>query len=477
MKKFYIFLIALLTVTAGYSQTALNVFSAVGGGYTTPKVTGYQSLGINPANLGWSWDNHMIDFGLGETGLTIYTNAVTKSQLMNDVFNSDTYLDMSQRLQAANNFTDTRLWGQGGETWLGLSVNIPKVGGFAFSIRDRFLWNTVLNSEAARFIFLGYHDTTYFDSTVISNGDTTGYASLKNRLPASTVYDGTKAQFVWYREFNLGFGRKVIDGDDLTLYVGIDAKYLVGYGAMQYYINNGGQVDSYTALGPEFKIDYGVSTPSAISGSGVKATGHGWGLDIGVTLKLMKKLKISAAVNDIGSITWDGNVYTASDVTVYSISTPGITNYNFFKNGQLIRSDGLPGEPPTWQGLDKKSVSLATSMRGGAAFQVIPQIEVGADLFVPLNTKVPGAYDKMILGMGATFDLVKWIELSAGISTGADVGTHVPLGVTFYPIRNAGAAWQIGIALPDVLTLFKSEDIMTGIAFGFLKFSLGKTTE
>src|ERR1035438_5827686 len=158
MKKVYILILAFFCLSVGYPQSALNTFNTIGGGYCATIVSDYQCLGINPANLGWSWDNHMINFGLAELGLTVYTNALTKTQVYNDLFNNSIHLDMSQRIQAASNFSDTRLWGQGGMTWLGLSVNVPKIGGFAFSVRDRFLWNTVLNHAAAQFIFLGYHD-------------------------------------------------------------------------------------------------------------------------------------------------------------------------------------------------------------------------------------------------------------------------------------------------------------------------------
>jgi hypothetical protein len=61
--------------------------------------------------------------------------------------------------------------------------------------------------------------------------------------------------------------------------------------------------------------------------------------------------------------------------------------------------------------------------------------------------------------------------------TGADVGISVPLGITFFPVRNAAAAWQFGFAVPDVKTLFEQNDIMTGVAFGFIRISIGKTVE
>ena len=261
----------------------------------------------------------------------------------------------------------------------------------------------------------------------------------------------------------------------LTLYGGIGIKYLEGYGSLEY-IQKGESVDAYSSMGPEFNINYGVSSPSEISGNKYQKVGEGWGFDIGFTLKLMKKLKIAVALNDIGSIKWNRNVYEANNVTVWKITTPGISNYNIFTNTQLINTDGLPGETNTWTGLDKKTVSLPMNFRGGASIQIIPQIEAGFDLFVPLNTKVPGSYDKAIIGFGGRLEPIKWVQLSVGMVTGADVGISIPLGIIFYPVRNAVTAWQIGLAIPDVMTLLKNKDIMTGITFGFLKLSFGKTT-
>ena len=475
MKKIYILIFSFFSLTVAYSQTALNVFNITGGGYSTTAVSDYQCLGINPANLGWSWDNHMINLGLFETGLSIYTNALTKYQVTHDLFNNNVHLDSIGKKKAANDFTDTRLWGQGGVIWLGVSVNVPKIGGFAVSIRDRFLWNTVLNYQAAQFLFLGYRDP-YFDSVVKNPGDTTGYASYLHRKLASIVYAGTKIQFIWYREYNFGFGRTIIDNDLLTLYGGIGIKYLEGYGSLQY-LQKGLIVDAYSSLGPEFNIDYGASSPSQIPGKKYQKVGQGWGFDIGFTLKLLKKLKVAVALDDIGSIKWNGNVYEANNVTVWKITTPGISNYNIFTNTQLINTDGLPKETNTWTGLTSKTVSLPMTFRGGASFQPIPQIEVGVDAVVPLNTKVPGSYDKEVIGLGGRIDPIKWVQLSVGMVTGADVGISVPLGITFYPVRNAVVAWQIGLAIPDVMTLLKNKDIMTGITFGFLKLSFGKTTE
>jgi hypothetical protein len=471
VKKFCIFLLTLVLSggMAAYSQTDINTFNSAGCGYSTSILSDYQCLGVNPANLGWSWDNHVIHASLMETGLSIYTNALTKTQVRNDLFNSNIVLSFSEQVQASQSFTDTKMWGQGGVTWLGVSYNNAKIGGIAFSIRDRLLWNTVLNENAAQFAFLGYN-APYFDSLVVNHGDTTGYST--NPDLASLVYGGTKVHFLWYREYALGYGRKILNTDKVTLYAGVTVKYIAGYGTAQYIQDDNG-LEAYSSLGPEFKVDYGVSTPSEVSGSGLKKVGDGYAIDLGVTVEILKKIKVGLAVIDIGQIKWNGNVYEGRDISVYSISTPGITNYNIFMQGNLVNAEGLPSEGDLWSGISSKTVRMPTQVRCGGSFRIIEPVEVGLDMIVPFNKTLPGSYDKAILGFGGRFNPVKWFEVSLGLVTGAEVGTNIPFGLTFYPIRKKSAAWSMGLATRDVSTLFKEEDIMASLVCGFLRVSFG----
>ncbi len=475
MKKVYMFLFTLVFSgwMVSYSQTDINTFNSAGCGYSTTRLSDYQCIGINPANLGWSWDNHMIHASLLETGLTIYTNALTKSQLTHDLFNNSVELSFDEQIKAAQSFTDTKMWGQGGITWLGLSYNNPKIGGFAITIRDRLLWNTVLNQQAAQFTFLGYH-APYFDSLAVQNHDTTGYSTNPNL--ASLVYGSTRVHFLWYREYAFGFGREIIHTKNLKLYGGITVKYIAGYGTAQYIAESNG-IDAYSSLGPEFDIDYGVPTPSAITGDGVQKVGQGYALDFGLTVEILKKIKVGIAVIDIGKIKWNGNVYQGKDIPVYSISSPGLTNYNIFSQGQLIKAEGYPSQGDLYTGINSKEVRMPTQMRAGGSFQVIKPIEVGIDVILPFNKTLPGSYDKATLGFGGVFSPINWFEVSLGLVTGAEVGTNFPVGITFYPIRKKSAAWTMGIATRDISTLFKEEDIMASIVSGFFRISIGSLKE
>jgi hypothetical protein len=469
MYKFYLSLLILLLFgfTAGFAQTDINSFNAVGGGYSTTYLTDYQCLGINPANLGWTNDGHHFNLGLLETGVNLYTNALTKHQVTHDLFNNSLELSLNQRLEAANQFSNTRVWGQEGVTWLGLSYYNKNIGGFAFSIRDRLMWNTEFNNLAAQFLFLGYH-APYFDSLVVNGQhDTTGYSKLPKKI--TQVFDGTKLQFIWFREYNFGYGRKIIDNKIIGIFAGIGLKYLQGYGAFQFDIHNG-NLDAFSSLGPEFGINYNAPTPSAMSGKGVKSTGSGFGVDLGVTIRILDMIKVSLAVDDIGSINWNGNVYQVNNIAVYKMSSPGILNYNIFNAGQFIRTDGLPSDSNSWSGLKSKREGLPTVFRGGASIRPIPQIEAGFDIVVPLKKDVPGAMDKEVLGFGLHYAPVKWVDISIGCVTGADVGTNIPLGLSFFPIRNEKTTWEIGLATRDMPVFFKKSDFMGSVALGFLRF-------
>jgi hypothetical protein len=468
MNKFYLsFLIILFFgLTTGVAQTDINSYNAAGGGYSTTYLSDYQCLGINPANLGWTYDQHHFYLGVMETGLSLYTNALTKYQVTHDLFNNNLELSLNQRLNAANQFSNTRVWGQAAVTWLGLSFYSKNIGGFAFSIRDRALWNTEFSNQAAQLLFLGYH-APYFDSLVVNgNHDTTGYSKTPKKI--TQVFDGTKLEFVWFREYNFGYGRKIIDNKIIGIFAGVGLKYLQGYGALQFDIHNG-NLDAFSSLGPEFNINYGATTPSAMPGTGLKSTGSGFGVDLGITIRILNMIKVSLAIDDIGSINWTGNVYQVNNVSVYKMTSPGILNYNIFNAGQFIKTDGLPGDSNSWGGLKSKRVSLPTVFRGGASIRPIPQLEAGFDIVVPIKTDVPGAMDKQVVGFGLHYSPVKWIDLSTGCVTGGAIGTNIPLGISFFPVRNEKATWEIGLSTRDIPVFFKKSDFMASVAIGFIR--------
>ena len=453
------------------AQTEISSFNATGAGYSTTFLTDYQCLGVNPANLGWTRNQHSMNLGFFEFATSLYSEPLTKSEIYNDLIGNPITLDMDGKLQAADKFTDTRIFGSGNILWVGFSYQDEEIGGFAFSIRERGVWNSVLNDNAANFLYLGYNDP-YFDSIGNVNGQTVGYST--NPQQASVVYKGTDQHFLLYREYNLGYGRKIIENEDIILYGGIGLKYLVGYAMTQYYQDESGKLVGNSALSPVFDVTYDEPTPSQVEGDGYKKIGNGFGIDIGTTVELYDNLKISLAINDIGSIKWNGNVYTGNDTRVWSIDTDGLDNYNIFEQGQLIESDNHPDDPNEWVGVLETKLKLPMNLRGGSSYRFNDLVEAGFDVYVPLGDKVPGVYESTVFGIGGRLNPADWVQISLGVVTGGKFGTNVPLGFSFYPVKTDETTWEIGFATRDIITNFKQNDPTVSAAFGFLRFSFGQ---
>jgi len=472
MKRSFTLLTLMLFTMIGFAQMEISSYNATGGGYSTTFLSDYQCLGINPANLGWTWTKNSMNLGFMETAMGIYSEPLTRKQVLGDMFNEDINLTSAEKAQAAADFTDTRMWAQGGVTWLGFSYQHEKIGGFAISIRDRMLWNTVLNDTAANFLFQGYNYTPYFDSLANPGTDsTTGWSTHPDY--AVNVYRGSNLHAVWYREYNFGYGRKIIEKDDFIWYGGIGIKYITGYGSFQYK-DSGNELLAYSALSPIFEVDYDEPSPSLLTSTGLKKVGDGVGFDLGFTFMLKQKIKIGLAVNDIGWIWWNGNVYQGNNVKVSTIETAGLDNYNIFAQGQLIVADNAPDDPSMWTGLESKKVALPMNFRGGASWKIIPNLEVGLDSYIPLNKDIPGRYEKPMISVGTHYDPAKWVQLSLGVVSGGKVGTNVPFGVSFFPVRNENTTWQLGFATRDMISWFKSTNATPSFAFGFLRFTFGE---
>ncbi|MFH1161032.1 MAG: DUF5723 family protein, partial [bacterium] len=329
--------------------------------------------------------------------------------------------------------------------------------------------------NGAKFLFEGYNEhynpTPYFDTLYYPNTDSiTGICT--NPQYAVDVYRGTNLQSIWYREYNFGYGRKIMEKEDFIWYGGIGIKYIAGYGSYMYN-QNGDELLGYTALSPVFDVDYDEPSPSLITKKGLKRVGDGMGFDIGFTFLVKEKIKIGVAVNDIGWITWNGNVYQGNNVKVERIESAGLDNYNIFAQGQLINADNAPGDPSMWTGLAKKTMSLPMNFRGGISWRIEPEVEVGFDSYIPLNKDIPGRYESSMFGLGCHYDPAKWVQLSAGMTTGSKIGFNIPFGVSFFPVRDK-MAWELGFAVRDMISWFKQENVNVSAAFGFLRFSFGE---
>ncbi len=477
MKNIFPFLLATIAVLVfspdADSQTQSAAFTVTGSGYSTAAVTDYQCVGINPANLGWKRNKHMMNAGFGEIDFAIYSEPLKRS-LVSDLFSESKSFSEDEKEDAVINFTESKLQFEANINGAGFSFQDEKIGGFGFSAKERIMWDSFLNEESADILFKGY-SANYFDSVYydLETGDTTGISLDPEKV--TDLFEGTSLQFAWFREYNFSYGRSIINKDNFSLYGGVGIKYMKGYSMFNYsYID--GVFNATSALNPIFEVDYDEESPSEINNNNYQPVGEGFGFDFGVTALLFQKLRLAVSVTDIGSIKWDGNVYEGEDAFLNTIQTSGLNNYNIFELDDNLAFDNLKWGG--WEGLESATTELPTNLRAGAAFLLNEKVEFGTDFYVPMNES-PGSYDKMIFGLGTRIMPAKWIRLSTGLVSGGHTGTNIPVGLTLLPFNNDGFSWEIGIAIRDITTYFSQNKPTVSFALGVMRFSFGgvKTEE
>lgn len=452
------------------SQTQSGPFTVTGGGYSTAVVTDYQCVGINPANLGWKRNNHLVNFGVGEGVYSVYSEPL-KRALVDELFSSsDSKFTTEKKAEAVQNFTETKLQVEGNVSGVGLSFQDDKIGGFGFAIKERIMWDSFLNEQSADLLFNGYN-STYFDTIKIESNDTIGVSF--NPEYVTKLFENTYLEMAWFREFNLSYGRSIYKNDKFTLFGGIGMKYIRGYSVFNYSYTDG-VLKAYSALNPKLNVDYDTPSPSEIEGTDYQSVGSGWGLDFGLSALLFDKLRLGLAITDIGQIKWDGNVYEGNDATLNDIQTPGLDNYNIFELDDNAAFDHFKWGG--WTGLESKTTQLPMNIRVGGAYLLKEKWEFGTDLYIPM-TDAPGSYDKLIFGMGTRLQPVKWFRGSIGVVTGGATGTNIPVGISFFPFNNNSFSWELGIAVKDITSYISQDNPTVSVAMGLLRFSFGQVSQ
>jgi len=450
-----------------FSQTQSGSFTVTGAGYSTAVVTDYQCVGLNPANLGWKRNKHIMNIGFGESSVSIYSEPL-KRALVDDLFNNNKSFSSGEKQEAVTNFTDAKLQMEGNVGAVGISFQDDKVGGFGFTIRERMMWNSNLNKESADILFNGYN-AAYFDTLVVDfeSGDTVGISF--NPKMVTDLFEGTRLEVLWFREYNFSYGRSIINRENFAMYGGIGFKYIEGYSVFNYTYKDG-VLRAFSALNPTMGVDYGADSPSKIDNNEYQAVGKGWGLDFGLSVLLFKNLRVAVSVTDFGKINWDGNVYKGESAVLSDIQTGGINNYNIFELQETLSADDMKwGE---WEGLENKETELPINFRAGASYLLKNKFEFGTELYLPIN-EVPGAYDKIIVGFGTRISPVKWFRFSAGVVSGGATGTNIPMGISFFPFNNKSFSWELGVAVKDISTYFSQDKPTISYAMGLLRFSFG----
>jgi hypothetical protein len=482
---------AFFTLCISYSalgQTEGSAFTLTGMGVATPFATDYQALGINPANLDLKKQyERRTTFGFMETGLSLYSEVLSKSDIRKNLYRENMRdLSISEKKDLAIEFANSRNAFDIDVTTFGVAVQTNKAGTFSFSTKERVDYYSKLGQQVADLMWLGY-SSDYFDSLVVANANGTldtipnmadidpevlqrvvkGFTALQNAQTLSQLIKGTEFRFSWIQEYNLGWGKRLIGKENFELHGGVGLKLIVGRG-MTEILANGGETTVFGALSPVFGIDYSdisQGNPSAIpeDASKLKPVGMGFGFDLGATAVVREKFILSAAVTDIGSVNWSGNVYTLKDIDLLEFQNGGMDNVDFVEQIEKLNgSDGIL----EWQGTSSRTTKLPSTMRAGFGFNNHKNIRAGVDIIAPLSDEL-GSLDKAVIAFGGEFSPIKHIHLQAGIVQGGNYGTKIPVGIYF---TLGKGAYEFGVSSRDFVTFFRDNDPTLSMAFGFLRF-------
>ncbi|MBP8822517.1 MAG: hypothetical protein KBH07_02600 [Flavobacteriales bacterium] len=472
------------TIAAGVQgQAEMSAFTSTGNAAATTFVMDYQAVGINPANLGWAWrhqDKH-VAIGLLEGSYSVHSDAITRTDIRERLINTDFRFTEAEKEEAGRQFANAGAIANVDLMLFGAAVTTEKAGGFAFQVRDRIQVSSRFGPLTAELAFTGFR-SDYFDLLVLVTGDTvSNYANMSPDSIAlialgiatepqllSRVLDGSHLRASWYREFNFSYGRHLVRNDDLEIDLGIGLKYLLGIGVVDIESKDG-TASGFTAITPSLDFDplgetnTEMQLPDGGAGFSPKPAGQGFGMDVGLSMIVHKRWRLGASVCNIGSITWTGNVYTASDGSLVDLAISGLENYNLIDGLEdFVTNSGFL----KWEEDQRSTRPLPTNARFGLGLSVGERIDVGAEVVAPLNDE-PGNLLNPSFGIGGNIRPVPWLQLSTGLSTGGGYALKVPVGLCFIV---GDGTWEAGVASRDVVTFFAQSNPTISLSMGFLRF-------
>ena len=495
MKSVYLLIVLFFFLQTVNAQTQGIAYTAVGKGVATTFVTDYHSLGINSSALGWkpSVEGKKFTVGSTEFGAGIYSDSMNVDKLKKlygavrtQISNNDSEpANWQEQQQYAADYMRSGLTMFADYNWLGFSYQNEKFGGVAVNIRESYSWYSKLNEELTNILFKGKL-ADYFDSlTVVFGADTSVIANNPNYsqdtldavilctistpLNLGQISRGSEVRLSWNRYYNFGYGRKIFGKDSLfVVYGGIGGRFIQSMAMFNMESRDDGFY-MYSSITPNFDIDYGAIAnfnPSNYSQSGAIPTvvGNGYGFDLSASALLFNKLKVAAAVNNIGQVTYKRNVYKVNDTLVGSLAVNGLSDYDVTQSVDEFLRDGGVFE---LLGVEQYTLKNAANLRLGASLDIGNIASVGIDVVAPFNSSNPGSLVNPVVSIGGEIRLVKFMAISAGYFGGGIYKNNIPVGINF---KLKEGMYEFGVSSYDALSFFMKESNSISAAFGFARF-------
>jgi hypothetical protein len=412
----------------------------------------YNCADLNPANLGLvTTGSPVVTFGFVGLDGRLTTNAVGLSTLKQ--FFSDS-IPYQQALAAgfANHGVSLSL----NIMDFGASVQIPKIGGFAFTVQDRILLNIYMNPLFANLGFYGYN-SNYFNSRVTnSSNDTIG--TTPNPQSVLNAFNGSYIKGSYTRSYSLSYGREIFNINNIALYAGATLEYVKGFAYADGYTTSNG-VNAFLSYSTTFSSlgdSNSKTNPASIAISGPTAAASGEGFDLGGTLLIGKNIRASASITDVslGDMTWSG---TTDEV----INSP-VDSFKKYKSVASLLKSGI-GSTIIIEHPVSFTAPLPTQLHLGGSIFLINHFVVAADIDVPLNS-AGGNIEQPISTLSGGYCPSAGFRVTLGFQNSAYAPITIPLGIV------VGTSWQIGISYADMLNFFRTNSIALGGSFFFLRF-------
>ncbi|HUM45952.1 MAG TPA: DUF5723 family protein [Chitinophagales bacterium] len=424
----------------------------------------YQAAGVNPANLGIFGTETRMTFAFLDANGVVFSDALPKTDLVQSILHGKK-LTEEEKLSIAQLFAENGLSFNSELMPVGFALQIPKVGGFSFTWREKLSGNSILNPAFADLVFNGIN-SKYIDSIIY---DVTGYAVgiTDSLIPYSEYFNGSSMQFSWTRNFNISYGRQLIDIKDIHIYGGIGINFLRGNAItdINYTENSASGFAAYSSI---FDIDYANLTNPAIDLKGnLSPVGKGFAIDFGGTISIKDKIFGGISVTSMGSMKWTGNLVTLNDGILDSIvNFVGVNSADIYSDIEnLLNAGGLFN----WSPQSEIKQSLPAQLRVGGAIRPVEKLEIGVDVIQPLN-KNPGSIQQTMFAGLVSFIPLPALKITSGFMGGGIANFDIPLGVSFS--FTPEQAWQLSIGTRDVISIFKQGTPTLSLSVSLLRFSM-----
>ena len=494
-----------------FAQLDLSAFTATGrGGVATTFSTDYQTIGINPANLGFvkSFRDPLVTLGFNEASFTVRAEPLTRSELFKAIFKSGGKIEplsYREKEELSRRYAGKEFIVNLDAMLIGASVHLPGNIGAAFSVRDRVQLYTKLGPLASNLAFLGANSAYFshlrlsdgrilendrfpFDqenpnATTLSEGEQASVVigfftnDSLNALTAREVMKDSRISASWLREYNFNIGGRIYDSYNFSLYAGAGVKLIRGILSLDIDINNNSEFNQNSLSIANGLIDFDqFSIQNNIRFSDLafpSGAAKGFGLDFGLTMVIKRNFYVGAAITNIGKITPNaaGSYRIESNNKVRQFQGHGLDQFSLLSSTENSFAIGGERSPINWQQVEIDPIELPTNVRVGASYEYLKTVHVGIDIIQPLN-KTAGNLESTLIGVGGDFRLAKLFKISSGANFIIGNRPNIPLGFTY---SSRKGRYEAGIATKDIFTYLRgnAEGSTFSLATGYLRFKLG----